>query len=117
MLWVGLLEEGTRPQPNQPKVFSMMTKGKEGERIEFPVPKGFTPPEGSEGGEFDLVCTLKVKPDGKTMCITKLGDMDMPGYDEDEGSEETERPDYKSMAKGVMAGLQPASGEAENNYS
>jgi len=76
-------------------------------RIEFTAPEGFVAPEGAEGGEpFDMVCTLKVKPDGKTICITKLGDMDLPYDDEKSGGYEEERPDYRSMAQNVVGDLQ-----------
>lgn len=37
---------------------------------EFPVPEGFSPPEDFElDKSFDQIVTVKVKPDGKTMCL------------------------------------------------
>lgn len=77
------------------------------QKVEFTPPKDFTPPAGSEGGEeFDLVCSFKAK-EGGTICMTKLGDAKMPGYD-DEG--ESHKPDYKeyaqSMSQQMMGGNQ-----------
>ena len=63
-------------------------------------------PEGSEAGkQFDLVCSFEVKPDGM-VCMTKMGDMDMPGYKNGESHEEYEhRPDYSEYAKGLSEGM------------
>ncbi len=81
-----------------------------GKRVEFPVPKGFVPPE-SDTDKFELVTTFEVKPDGKTICIVKMGEFDMPGYkdgvQEKESIEEMEMkgqhaPDYKDYAKGML---------------
>lgn len=74
-----------------------------GGRVEFRPPKGFAMPEGTEEkGEFDLVCTFRVKPDGM-LCLTMLGDTKMPGYDgKEESTEETKtRPDYKEYAQSM----------------
>lgn len=67
----------------------------------FSPPEGFQPPEGADapGKEFDMVVTLKVEEDGK-LCIVKLGDQDMPGYDDEE---EHGRPSYKKYAQGIMS--------------
>lgn len=76
---------------------------------EFPAPPSFTSPEGHEGGEpFDIVCTVQAKPDGKTLCLLKVGDKDT-GYKK-EGEEKGEnmvKPDYSGMAKGMMAQSPP----------
>lgn len=46
---------------------------------EFPLPEGFTMPEGaSNDQEFDILSTVKVKPDGKTMCLTKVAGIPVP---------------------------------------
>ena len=80
------------------------------EKFEFSIPKGFVPPAGSEGGkEFNLVCSFQASEGGK-LCMTKLGDVKMPGY----GGEESEaknaqesKPDYSDYAKGIQSELQP----------
>ena len=82
-------------------------RGSKGDRVEFRPPNGFSVPEGSEEkGEFDLVCSFRVKPDGM-VCMTQLGDHKMPGYDgKEEETEETKtRPDYKELASSVTAGM------------
>lgn len=73
------------------------------DRVEFRPPKDFTVPEGTEAkGEFDLVCSFRVKPDGM-ICLTMLGDTKMPGYDgkEEEAEETKSRPDYKQYAQSM----------------
>lgn len=72
-------------------------------RVEFDPPKGFVPPEGSEGGKpFDVVCTFEVK-DGK-LCLKVLGETDMPGYDDNDGDEQDKpAPDYKTMGSDMAA--------------
>ena len=72
-------------------------------RVEFRAPSGFQAPENIEQGkDFDLVCSFRVKPDG-TICMTKLGDVDMPGYgdkkDQDEDGDQKHKPGYSEYAK------------------
>jgi hypothetical protein len=76
--------------------------------VEFAIPEGFTLPEGAEPGEdFDLVCSLRVKAGG-TLCLTKLGDVEMPGYKNKEPK--TERPEY-GQARQMMTGESMMGGE------
>lgn len=76
--------------------------------VEFAIPEGFTLPEGAEPGEdFDLVCSLRVKAGG-TLCLTKLGDVEMPGYNDKEPK--TERPEY-GQARQMMTGESMMGGE------
>jgi hypothetical protein len=70
--------------------------------VEFQIPKGFTLPEGAEPGEdFDLVCSLRVKPNG-TLCLTKLGDVDMPGYGN--GDDDSDGKTQYGKARQIMTG-------------
>jgi len=81
-------------------------------RVEFDLPEGFTLPEGTEpGSEFDLVCTFRLKKN-KKLCLTELGDFDMPGYDDKEDASEPLKPGEYGQAKQMMtAGApQPMSG-------
>lgn len=76
-------------------------------RVEFHIPEGFTLPEGAEPGEdFDLVCSLRVKPNG-TLCLTKLGDVEMPGYKD---KDDKQRPEY-GQARQMMTGESMMGGE------
>lgn len=50
---------------------------------EFQVPEGYSPPEGTKPGEeFQELCTLKVKADGKMMCVTAVGEQAIGGAQE-----------------------------------
>lgn len=74
-------------------------------RIEFPAPQGFSIPSGSEPGKpFDVVCSFEVKEDGKTLCMTKIGESDAPGYgaNADKGESDDGKPDYKPMASKMV---------------
>ena len=64
-------------------------------------------PEGTEPGEdFDLVCTLRTRKDGK-ICLVRLGDVEMPGYRDKE--DRGERPQY-GKARDMMTGGQTMAG-------
>lgn len=51
-------------------------------KVEFMPPKDFQLPEGSNtpGDEFSMLCDFRVTPTG--VCLVKMGDTEMPGYDE-----------------------------------
>lgn len=74
----------------------------DGEKVEFTPPQSFTPPEGSDDGEFDIVCSFRTK-DSK-ICMTKLGDVKMPGYED--GDEPQTKPDYSGYAQGMQSQMQ-----------
>lgn len=80
----------------------MKTNEGERDRVEFKPPKGFVPPEASETGEFDLVCTFRSKPNGD-ICLTQLGDTKMPGYGEEGESRQQAKPSYSEYAKGMQS--------------
>lgn len=71
-------------------------KSKDGDYVEFTPPSSITAPEGdgNESGEFDMVCTFKVK--GSKWCMTKLGETPMPVKDDKD-----EKPSYKRMANEI----------------
>lgn len=87
-------------------------------RVEFTPPKEFHLPETAmKDGEFELVCGFHVKPDGK-LCLVKLGDHKMPGYDGEEGKDESEhRPDYGEMTRGIQEGMMMEGGNAPGPQS
>lgn len=92
--------ENQPPEPQEPP----KDEQKPTSKAVFQPPPNFTPPEGADapGKEFDMVCTLKVEEDGR-LCIVKLGDQDMPGYDDDEEDGRHGRPSYKKYAQGIMS--------------
>ena len=64
--------------------------------MEFEIPEGWQPPENPDPDkDLDLVCSFKVK--GNALCLTKLGDHPMPGYDEADEKKDN-KPDYSSLA-------------------
>ena len=83
------------PNANRQRQFLMTSQS---EKVEFTPPQSFQPPEGSNDGEFDVVCTFRTK--GGKICMTKLGDVDMPGYDDKD--EPQSKPDYSSMAQSMQ---------------
>lgn len=115
----GEMHDETKPHSDADN-FAKPTGGK---RVEFPTPKGFVPPE-SDTDQFELVTTFERKPDGKTICIVKMGEFDMPGYkdgvQQKESIEQMEMkgehaPDYKSYAKGMMDSMGENS-QSPNSY-
>ncbi len=90
----------TEPEPDAGESPQEEKAEAKGEYVSFRPPKGFMPPEAGdgEGDQFDLVCSFKVDPDGK-LCMTKLGDHDMPVKKEKEKA-----PDYKSMGQSIVSG-------------
>jgi hypothetical protein len=78
---------------------------KQSSKIEFTPPKDFTPPDTSESGEFDLVCSFKIS--GDKLCLTKLGDLEV-GCDDDEKKESTgsDKPSWKDYAGKMIGGLE-----------
>ncbi len=79
-------------------------------RVEFAAPKDFQPPEGTgTDKEWDLVCSFRTKSDG-SICMTKLGDTPMPGYDgehdeHDDDRESEHKPDYGRMSGQIMSDM------------
>jgi len=84
-------------------------EAKRPEPVDFVPPKGFQPPEGAEkpGDEFDMVCSFRIGEDGK-LCLTKLGEAEMPGYEEkgedgeDGKGKKSPPPSYDGMIGGLM---------------
>lgn len=71
----------------------------QGKLVEFKPPAGFVLPEGTGAeGEFDLVSTFRMKPNGN-ICLVMMGDHKMPGYS-DSGAKNKEG--YGEYAKGMM---------------
>jgi len=90
--------------------------------VEFVPPKDFKPPENSQPDkDWDMVCSFRTKSDGK-ICMTKLGDVDMPGYgskkDESEAKETEHKPDYGQYSEGIMSSMAEGgmSGSQSQNY-
>ena len=87
-------------------------------RVEFIPPKDFAFPENADPDkDIDVVCSFRVK-DGK-LCMTKLGDTPMPGYDgkeeDDEHEEEPKhKPSYGDYSQGLMSGM--GNPQPDDNY-
>jgi hypothetical protein len=67
------------------------------DKVEFMPPKGVIPEDIEKGDTFDLVSTYRLKPSGE-ICLVQIGDVKMPGYDEDEYDDKSKetRPTYGS---------------------
>lgn len=75
-----------------------------GSKVEFPAPEGYMPPE-HQNEEWDQVCSFKAGSKEGHLCMTKLGEHPMPGYDE--GAEtvkeaENAKPSYKGMTTSIV---------------
>lgn len=74
-------------------------------KCEFTPPKGFTAPQTDDpNGEFDLVATFKPCGNGK-LCMTKLGDMDMPMGDSEH------KQSYESEARAIAESMPQSMGQ------
>lgn len=76
------------------------------DRVEFKAPKGVVPDDVSPGDSFDLVCTLRLKPNGD-LCLTKIGETEMPGYDDKEG-DYAKTQQHREGYGGVMSSMHSA---------
>jgi hypothetical protein len=84
-----------------------MMNDEKGSRCDVKPPKEFQIPEGKKAGdEFDVVCTFRIEDDG-TLCLTKLGETDMPT----EKAESTAKPAYEAEAQEAVAGMGMGQGE------
>ncbi len=79
-------------------------------KIEFTPPAGVVPEGTGSGEEFDLVCTFRVKDSGM-VCLTEMGDVEMPGYSED--SEPKGQSDYSDEAKAMQGMMSQGQGEQQ----
>jgi hypothetical protein len=61
----------------------------EEQHVDFPIPEGFQPPEGTkQGDEFQALATLKVDEDGD-LCLLALDGAEVkPESEEEEGNED-----------------------------
>lgn len=71
-------------------------------KVSFKPPDGAVPEGTAVGDTFDLVCTFKLEGAG-TVCLTKLGEHEMPGYDE-----RPERPTHRTGEAQAMTASAPA---------
>lgn len=62
-------------------------------RVEFTPPAGVVPEGTMPGEEFDAVTTYRVK-EGGTICAVMIGDVKMPGYDDN--GRAAHKPEYQS---------------------
>jgi hypothetical protein len=74
-------------------------------KVEFRPPANFRSPENVEAGkDWDMVCSFRTQSDG-SLCMTKLGDTPMPGYDKDDHDSDRDadhKPGYQKLSSGIM---------------
>lgn len=84
------------------------------DRVEFKAPKGVVPDDIKPGDSFDLVSTYRLKDNGE-ICLTKIGDAEMPGYDEgDYHDKQTHRKSYGDMAASMQSAMSSQGGGPGN---
>jgi hypothetical protein len=77
--------------------------------VKFPMPEGYTLPEGADKGTFEALATLEV--DGESLVLTAIDGLPVGGEGEAEETEEDESyseatdPDTGDFQKAVMMGM------------
>lgn len=72
-------------------------------KVEFQPPPGVVPEGVGVGDEFDLVTTYRVKPGG-TICAVVIGEVQMPGYNEDSRGHDNYASEAKAMTDSASQG-------------
>jgi hypothetical protein len=77
--------------------------------IKFPMPEGFTLPEGGEEGTFEVLATLEVEGDGQ-LCLKAIDGIPVGDYEKEKEPEEAEYaeatdPDTGDFQKAVAMGM------------
>jgi hypothetical protein len=78
--------------------------------IRFPMPEGYTLPEGADKGTFEALATLEV--DGDSLVLTAIDGLPVGGEGDEETSEKDEAyaeatdPDTGDFQKAVMMGME-----------
>lgn len=78
-------------------------------QIKFPMPEGYTLPEGADKGSFEALATLEV--DGDMLVLTAIDGMPVGGEGEEEMGEEDEsyaeatNPDTGDFQKAIAMGM------------
>jgi hypothetical protein len=77
--------------------------------VKFPMPEGYTLPEGADKGTFEALATLEV--DGESLVLTAIdglpvgGEGDKETSEEDESYSEATDPNTGDFQKAVMMGM------------
>lgn len=77
--------------------------------LKFPMPEGFTLPEGGEEGTFEVLATLEVEGDGQ-LCLKAIDGIPVGDYEKEKEPEEAEyaeatNPDTGDFQKAVAMGM------------
>jgi hypothetical protein len=78
-------------------------------QLKFPMPEGYTLPEGADKGSFEALATLEV--DGDSLVLTAIDGLPVGGETEEAGEEneayaEATDPDTGDFQKAVMMGME-----------
>ena len=75
-------------------------------KIEFALPRDFSPPDDAEPGEeFDVLATIQLKKDGRA-CLVAIDEHRMPGYKEGDKEEPEEKYDGKRYSEAASEGME-----------
>jgi hypothetical protein len=77
--------------------------------LKFPMPEGFTLPEGADKGSFEALATLELEGDG-TLCLTAIDGIPLPSSENEETPEDAEyeaatSPDTGDFQKAMSMGM------------
>jgi hypothetical protein len=78
--------------------------------LKFPMPEGFTPPEGAEKGTFEALATLEME-EGGTLCLVAIDGIPLGSEESEEPApegdeyEEATAPDTGDFEKAMAMGL------------
>jgi hypothetical protein len=77
--------------------------------LKFPMPEGFTLPEGGDKGAFEVLATLEVEDDGQ-LCLKAIDGIPVGEYSEESEPEEAEyaeatNPDTGDFQKAMTMGM------------
>ena len=76
--------------------------------LKFPMPEGFTPPEGAEKGTFESLATLEME-DGGTLCLVAIDGIPLDSSEEEapkeDEYEEATAPDTGDFEKAMAMGM------------
>jgi len=77
--------------------------------LKFPMPEGFTLPEGGDKGAFEVLATLEVEDDGQ-LCLKAIDGIPVGDYEKEKEPEEAEyaeatNPDTGDFQKAMTMGM------------
>jgi len=78
--------------------------------LTFPMPEGFTLPEGADKGSFEALATLELEGDGGMLCLKAIDGVPLPSSEKEMASEKDEyakatNPDTGDFQEAMSMGM------------